>query len=252
MLQEPPRSPYDLVFPIADIPVRIHWTFWLVAVFMGMNGGGPVSLLMWVLAVFVSILAHELGHALTAKAMAPQARQWIVLYSFGGLAMSTAKLRRPQRILQVAAGPLAGLLLGVISFLAYQAVKDAQAIYSPLGAFLNAMMFINFIWSFFNLVPVLPLDGGHIARELLCYLNERKAEARAQFISMISAAIVAVIAFMMRQPFAGVFMIFMIMSSFQAWQLARGRGGAPRRSGGQQPDEDRESWQRKPDWWKKE
>jgi Zn-dependent protease len=251
MLQEPPRSPHDFTFRVADIPVRIHWTFWLVAVIMGMNGGGAVSLVMWVLAVFISILVHELGHALTAKAMAPKARQWIVLYSFGGLAMSTAKLRRPQRILQVAAGPLAGLMLGVISLIAYKALEGTQAISTPLAAFLNAMMFINFIWSVFNLVPVLPLDGGHISRELLCYLDERKAEARAQFISMISAGIVAVIAVMMGQPFAGVFMIFMVISSFQAWQLARGKGGPSRRAGGQ-AEEHRDPWQRNSDWWKKE
>jgi stage IV sporulation protein FB len=251
MLAEPPRSRHDLDFRIADIPVRVHWTFWLVAVIMGIQGGGPIFLLMWVLAVFISILVHELGHALTAKAMAPGARQWIVLYSFGGLAMSTAKLKRPQRILQIAAGPLAGLLLGVVCFVITVVLKETTAISSPLTAFLSSMLFINFIWSIFNLVPVLPLDGGHIARELLCYLDERKAESRAQLISMITAGLVAVLAFVMRQPFAGVLMIFLAISSYQAWQFAKGRGrGGSRQRMGPAPDEQREPWQRNSDWWK--
>ena len=60
-------TPFDLKFSIFGIPVRVHPLFWLVSVIMQWNVHDPRTTLIWVVCVFVSILIHELGHALTAK-----------------------------------------------------------------------------------------------------------------------------------------------------------------------------------------
>ncbi|MEZ6147021.1 MAG: hypothetical protein R3B91_16710 [Planctomycetaceae bacterium] len=76
-------TPYDLTFSLFGIPVRVIAWFWLTAVILGFSSVhiGPEYLLAWVAIVFVSILVHELGHALVAAAFGYPPR--ILLYHFG-------------------------------------------------------------------------------------------------------------------------------------------------------------------------
>jgi stage IV sporulation protein FB len=97
-LAEPPPTPWDLHFRILGIPVRISAWFWLGNVLLGWNfavgvsrgTAGTVStgvaLLIWTVAVLISILVHELGHALTYRYFGVPSH--IVLYHFGGLAIA--------------------------------------------------------------------------------------------------------------------------------------------------------------------
>src|SRR5512147_1097403 len=73
---------YDLRFSIAGIPVRVHPSFWLIALIFGASGD-VLLLPIWVLVVFVSILIHELGHALAFRRYGQRSR--IVLHFAGGL-----------------------------------------------------------------------------------------------------------------------------------------------------------------------
>jgi stage IV sporulation protein FB len=89
VLAEPERTAYDLRFRFLGFPVRVHPYFWLLTILI--NGDsllriGPEYLLMWVVVVFVSILIHELGHALAFRRYGADAE--IILYAFGGLAVS--------------------------------------------------------------------------------------------------------------------------------------------------------------------
>ena len=63
LFQSPPPTRYDLRFSIAGIPVSVHPVFWLIALLFG-SSGDPLLIPIWILVVFVSILVHELGHAL--------------------------------------------------------------------------------------------------------------------------------------------------------------------------------------------
>src|SRR5437763_3383965 len=86
---EPPRTPWDVNFDLLGFPVRIHPLFWLVGGLLGLSATGEqdkgIQLLVWFFALFVSILVHELGHALTIRRFGREAH--IVLYSMGGLAI---------------------------------------------------------------------------------------------------------------------------------------------------------------------
>jgi len=112
MADERPRSPLALDFRLGPIPVRVEPSFWFVSLLFGLSGGFDVSALTWVAVVFVSILVHELGHALAALAQGASAS--IFLYSFGGLTVPAREkpLSRLGDIAMSLAGPFAGFAFG--------------------------------------------------------------------------------------------------------------------------------------------
>ena len=196
MFLEPNRTPYDLRWRMLGTDVRVHPLFWLISAVLGwswfsMRGGGVTFLALWVLCCFVSILLHEFGHVLVGRLFGSYGH--IVLYSFGGLAVGSSNLRpRWQRVLVLLGGPGAQLLLwgalwgglyllgsaGAVSpgwaKLTTPRSPEAQEVLWPslVGpprplAILVIMLFeINLFWPLLNLLPVWPLDGGQISREL--------------------------------------------------------------------------------------
>src|SRR5262245_47892464 len=94
-----------LRFKLGPIPVVIEPWFWAMARMMGGGFRGP-EILLWVLVVFVSILVHELGHALATRLFGGKA--WIRLHSFGGLTYPDRKFSRWRQIAVLLAGPFAG------------------------------------------------------------------------------------------------------------------------------------------------
>ncbi|MEQ8209611.1 MAG: site-2 protease family protein [Lacipirellulaceae bacterium] len=228
MLFEPPRSQYDLHFRIFDFPVRVHPLFWLIAVLLGISGGTkgtpPVKLLVWVAAVFVSIVVHELGHTFMQRRYGGRAR--IVLHSFGGLAISEGEEQSPRSQIEIAlAGPMAGFLLAIVGFLLvrlsghaigwqsgseidFAAINADQVIAFPIlfGQFfwepydskaanylVSSFMQINILWGILNLLPLYPLDGGRVARELLTIQQPHRGIILSLQLSMITGGVVAVI-----------------------------------------------------------
>ena len=174
MLAEPERTPYDLRFRVLGFPVRVHPWFWIATLLMNGDGllrVGPEYLLLWVAVVFVSILVHELGHALAYRWFGADAD--IILYAFGGLAVGTRVIAgRGRRILISLAGPVAGFVLCGLVYGSNLAVEWGM---SPAGAAPNGtelrflyrqLVWVNLIWGLFNLLPVFPLDGGQVSREL--------------------------------------------------------------------------------------
>src|ERR1700733_11897336 len=112
------ETPYDLRFRLLGIPVRVHPLFWLVAAVLGFsaNDRNLPMVAVWVACVFVSILVHEYGHALMARALGSSPS--IVLWGMGGLCYSQAERQTLlQRLAVVLSGPAAGLGLYVIVML---------------------------------------------------------------------------------------------------------------------------------------
>src|SRR4051794_39294916 len=98
MLAEPGHTSYDLRFRLFGTPVRIHPFFWLLAVLFGWDlfiwAEGPeklVRIALWIFCCFFSILLHEFGHV-WAGAVLGARDSYIVLYSFGGLAVGSNDL----------------------------------------------------------------------------------------------------------------------------------------------------------------
>jgi stage IV sporulation protein FB len=170
VLAEPDRTQYDLNFPLFGFRVRVHPFFWLGTVLLGLNAlrdenHGPILLLIWIAVVFVSILVHELGHALAYRMYGSHAR--IVLWGFGGLAIGSPNpAGRARRIFVTLAGPLAGFLLAALVYGSDRLTGWSTAGGVPVLNLYFQLMFVNIAWGVLNLFPVFPLDGGQITREL--------------------------------------------------------------------------------------
>ena len=186
---------FDLRFSMFGIPIRVHPVFWLTSAFLAWNsaGGDPRGLLVCVLAIFVSILVHELGHAVANRQFGWHSE--IVLYFFGGYATSTRHTTWKD-ITVSAAGPLAGFMLyGSLWWLDLYLKRHFYYGNELLFVAVKFSLFINLAWNAFNLIPVLPLDGGQIARELCLWISPRKGMQTCLMISMVTAIGLALWAF---------------------------------------------------------
>lgn len=141
-----------LVFP-AQLPGRAPATYWS----MGVAGA---------LGFFLSVLLHELSHAVVARTYGVHVRA-ITLFIFGGLAEMPVEPPTPQAELVIAAaGPAAsfGLALACGGLTLVGSIAGwPAAVISVLGY----LGILNGTLGLFNLVPALPLDGGRILRAVL-------------------------------------------------------------------------------------
>jgi Zn-dependent protease len=171
VLVEPNRTPYDLNFRLFGFPVRIHPLFWLGAVLLGAStlsagdGNGLLYMAIWVVVVFVSILVHELGHAFAFRRFGSDAH--IVLWVFGGLAIPSSGIAgRGRRIIVSLAGPAAGFLLCALVWGTDKLTDWSAAGGAPVAVLYLFLFAVNLYWGILNLLPVFPLDGGQVSREL--------------------------------------------------------------------------------------
>ncbi len=214
-------TPFDLNFSVFGIPVRVHPLFWLVAALLGWSAcGGDMKLLtLWMACVFVSILVHELGHALTAQSFG-----WpphIVLYSFGGYASFQPSwgYTTARAILVLAAGPGAGFaLFGLV--LAGQLLMIHKGVEIPYYArqTIGFMEFINLWWGLVNLLPVYPLDGGQISREALTWWRPRGGFDISLKISLVVAGAAAVWLFSRHMTFNALLFASLAFDNLQMLQ----------------------------------
>jgi stage IV sporulation protein FB len=156
-------------FSLFNIPIRVLPWFWLTLAFIGGAFRADTKeaifqLLLFMLAGFISILVHELGHGLTAKRFGKQVE--IVLQAFGGYAAYSGggRLSRVQTFLITAAGPAIQILLGGA---ALGLILLVPGLSFNGKYFFMRLCEISFLWAVLNLIPVLPMDGGRIMETLL-------------------------------------------------------------------------------------
>jgi stage IV sporulation protein FB len=165
------------ILSIGDIPVHVNLWFGFLLLLWMQNG--LVEGLTWGIAVVVSILVHELGHALVAKRYRLNPK--ILLHGWGGLCYHDRAERDRHDVLIIAAGPLAGLLLGVVVFLLSLFVVDLIPEGRPRSIAelaVEYLLYVNIFWSFVNLLPIWPLDGGQLFRIGLLHLIGPKSGDR--------------------------------------------------------------------------
>ena len=160
---------------LLGIKVYIHWTFWLLAVFVALSNLGrgvtaSASALGFVFAVFGCVFLHEMGHALAGKWFRIPTLD-ITLYPIGGVARMADFTRSPIAELIVAiAGPMVNVAIASILFLglSIRASLDqvsAQGIVS-VGP-MEQLLIANVVLAVFNMLPAFPMDGGRVLRSLL-------------------------------------------------------------------------------------
>ena len=203
-------------FSLFGIPVEVQPFFWITLVILGGAIGADSTtelfrVVLFVMAGFISVLVHELGHALTARSFG--ASSAITLQAFGGFAAySGARMSRLQSFLITAAGPSIQIVLGLAVYLLLQTLPELRnhGLY-----FLRILMVISFVWAILNLLPVLPLDGGHM-------LSSALGPARIK-ITLTISIVVAVVAGLAIFSKTGsiLFPIFLGMFAWQAFQALR-------------------------------
>lgn len=163
------------------IPVRISLFFWITAALIGyLNSGTFVGTLIWVGIIFVSILVHEFGHALTAKFFGQRPR--IELVAFGGVTYPEGpSLSKGKEFLVVLNGPIFGLALFALATLALPYASQG------LVPIVRAIQVVNLFWTLVNLLPVLPLDGGQLVRIVL----ERLLGSKGTRVAIFSSGLIS-------------------------------------------------------------
>ena len=202
-------------FMIFNIPVSVQPWFWLTLAFISGrlfadSTQDIVFLLLFVVAGFLSILVHELGHALTAKHFGKRVE--IVLQAFGGYAAysGAVPLSRKQTFLITAAGPAIQIVLGV---LALAVARSYPAMDTNLKYFTTVLAAISLIWAILNLLPILPMDGGRLVETALGPAHRKTA----LLISVITGVVICIISFtILNQPILGIFVGMFAYQSLKA------------------------------------
>lgn len=219
-------SEFDLRFNLFGIPVRVTPMFWLGCVVLGWNQmeAGPPFLLMWVLVCFISILAHEMGHALVARWLGCHVVE-AALYLMGGVAVYLPGRNHSQgkSILIALAGPGAGFILWALMRLVLQnpILMLSFKYLSPdvLPLIIDGVIqweHINLWWGLVNLLPVLPLDGGHVLRGVCNSLSHYRGEEYAIKISIAFGGLVAAYFLTHDMTYPGILFLSITMSNYQA------------------------------------
>ena len=245
LLGEPPPTNYDLHFNFGPFLVRIHPFFWLVTLIMGVNSRDAISILSWIVACFASILIHELGHAVTMRWYGESPR--VLLYGMGGLAMSDGGYARGwggnrrggrtawEQIVISFAGPAAGFLFALVILVFVVAMKGQVAFRVPsvqspafwsaklanfrLLELVSDLLYINFAWGLVNLLPIFPLDGGQIARQLLVLAEPGSGYRRSLGLSVATAAAMSFVGFAMwKSMYVGFMFAWLAVESYMSMQ----------------------------------
>ena len=246
LFQAPPSTRFDLRFSIAGIPVRVHPLFWVIALLFGSGSNSIFGIFTWVIAIFVSILVHEMGHALAFRRYGQDS--FIVLHFAGGVTVPQSsgwgagygrELNSNEQIVISLAGPFAGFFLAVLVLAVSVAMGGSivfstilgfipfPLVYLPFGgellnSFLLSLLWVNIFWGIVNLLPVMPLDGGHVARHVLVQRDPWGGLRTSLWVSVITGGIVAVIGLIFLQSIYMAFLFGMLaFQSFQMLQVGR-------------------------------
>ncbi len=204
-------------FRLFGIPVTIHPSFLVIAALLGLSGRQPVVYLVaWVIVVFISILIHELGHALTARSYGAEVE--IELNAIGGLtswAVPGEELSPGRRALVAAAGSGVGVIFGAMVWV----FDRFTGPYTEVAGFVvRNLIVVNVLWGLLNWLPIRPLDGGHLFSSLLQKVIPSRAEAVGNVVFFLTAAGALVAGVMTRRIFLAVLAGWLLLG-----ELTRGR-----------------------------
>lgn len=201
------------------IPILISPFFWFLILMLGwLNSESVMGTAIWACVILISVLIHEYGHALTALFFGQEAE--INLIGLGGLTKRRgASLNRWKEFLIILNGPLAGFALFFLSFylLKWMPPKNALLIYA-----LQVAINVNLFWTVLNLLPIFPLDGGHLMKIILEGLFGIRGMKFAFMISTVLAVFIGIYFFSIQQILMGALLLMLAFESYRAWTEVKG------------------------------
>jgi len=234
MFGAPPPTQFDIRFVLFRIPVTVSPFFWILACILGYmwskHGSGidAFAFIAVVLAVFLSILVHEMGHALVVRYVFG-AIPVIILQGLGGITIYDRYYyyRNPGSWGQIFisfAGSLAGFMLSALCLLLVMFVfaeqsEDQEPNY--LSFFLIAMFVIGVFWGILNLMPVYPLDGGQIFREICLMISPRNGMNASLVVSAAVGIMITLLSLGIGEPLIALMFGVLAYQSIQKLQTRR-------------------------------
>ena len=207
---------------LAGIPLKVHWSFPLIIVWVllsTLSAGSTLATalvtLSLVMVIFGCVVLHELGHALAARAFGIDTKD-ITLLPIGGVARLERIPRHALQELVVAlAGPavnvaIAGILLAILwplkGWQIFAGVPLAE------GGFLSQLLLVNVALVVFNMLPAFPMDGGRVLRAILAtFLSYGRATTAASVVGQLCAVGIGLLGF--SNPFLFIIALFVFFGA---------------------------------------
>jgi len=221
------------LFRVFGITVFLHWSWFVVAVFMIQTRRDQYDSLVWNIAeyllLFLIVLLHEFGHALACRSVGGQAER-IMLWPLGGIAYVSPPPRPGAVLWSIAAGPLVNVVLLLISWPLRQLPLQGD-----VHRLVDSFFLVNLVLLIFNMLPIYPLDGGQILQSLLWFAMGRgRSMAVATVIGMIGSAGLGLLALYLQSFWIGIMAFFVASRCWIGWKqgaMLRERESAHRRTG---------------------
>ncbi len=220
---------------ISQIPVKLHWTFGLLVLFISYSvltseqrvQENLISM-AFLGVVFLCVVMHEYGHALTAKRFGVVTRD-IILSPIGGVARMESIPEKPYQEFVIAlAGPMVNLVIAAMLsvylslFTGDVFPKVVDFHFTDSTEFLRYTALINYLLFGFNLIPAFPMDGGRILRAILSARLGRVMGTRvATFVGRVIAALFIVLGIFMAELVLGLIGLFIFMMAGKEYNQAR-------------------------------
>lgn len=225
-----------LLFRFRGIPVRLHWTFSLIFLwvgYLGMREGldarGMAVQFVLVIALFACVVLHEFGHAFAARRYGIRTRD-IILYPIGGVARLDRFPDKPVQELVVAlAGPLVNVAIFILLFLIQHFLLQGALVDEATGMvamdwrnLVYILLWMNVVLAGFNLLPAFPMDGGRVLRALLAM---RRSRVDATRLAVMTGRVVAFLmmawALWTGQYMLGLVAVFVLVMGTQEYGMVR-------------------------------
>jgi Zn-dependent protease/predicted transcriptional regulator len=185
-----------LHFRLFGVPIRFHFSFLLLIIFLGfvgMESPSGAAAAAYILALFGSILLHELGHALVSRRYQIRTLE-IVLFPIGGVARLERNPKPSEELWIALAGPMVNVVIAAVLIggaAVWNRSLDFDRVFDRKGGdLLSQIAAGNLALAIFNLLPAFPMDGGRILRAMLA---RKRSEAQATEMAARAGRILAIL-----------------------------------------------------------
>jgi stage IV sporulation protein FB len=195
----------------------------LLIVILAGSGRGPegiIAALVFAVVALFSIVVHELGHAMAVRRLG-YGHSTIVLHGLGGVCQWRGDANRKERIVIALAGPGVNLVIGGVVGALVLALGFPGELIARSAVW--ALLFTNLGWAVFNLLPIWPLDGGHVLRYALAGRKPRGETVRLSLtVSMVTAGLLAVGGLLYGWIFLTVMLGLIVFMNYRELQATKG------------------------------
>jgi Zn-dependent protease len=215
------------IFRLFGFPVYSDISFFiLLLVFVYLSSGsgpqGTIYGVIFSLVALFGIIIHELGHALAVRKLG-YGESTILLHGLGGVTQwRKAPKRKRDQIIIALAGPGAGISVGLIGCLVYLITGPQNDFL--LNSLLSAWIWVNLGWSFFNLMPIWPMDGGKVVRAAL--VGPRRSAKEGVILSLrvsiVTGGLLLCAGLYFHMLFVVIIMAMLLYSNYQELQRLKG------------------------------